>query len=294
MQRVIGALMRRRVLLIVGKGGVGRTRVAATLARIAAGRSHRTLLMETDSRRPIAASYDKETNFTPLELAPNLFAMWLERQQSLEEYLSFVVARPVLRAVFASSLYQYFVRAAPALRELMMTGKIYNEIERRPANQPRWDNVIVDMPASGQALNMIGMPFAAESTFASNLVGREALEVARLFRNPEKCAVVIVTVAEPLAITETVEIHRKLASIDLATACVVLNRTTSAAYQKADIARMIEQARGISGLKHLDIVVQMAEAELKRRSRERAGSAILRRQVHAPVIRLAEAKMLLG
>ncbi len=283
--------MRRRVLLIVGKGGVGRTRVAATLARIVAERGYRTLLMETDSRRPIAASCGKETNFTPLELAPNLFAMWLERQQSLEEYLSFVVARPVLRAVFASSLYQYFVHAAPALRELMMMGKIYNEIERRPANQPRWDSVIVDMPASGQALNMIEMPFAAESTFASNLVGREALEVARLFRNPEKCAVVIVTVAEPLAITETIEIHHKLASMDLATACVVLNRTTSAAYQKTDIARMIERARGIPGLKHLDLIEQIVEAELKRRSRERAGSAILRRQVHAPVIRLAEAKV---
>ncbi len=288
---MIDELLHRRVLLILGKGGVGRTRVAATLAQIATGRNHRTLLMETDPRRPIAASYGKETNFTPLEVAPNLFAMWLERQQSLEEYLSFVVARPILRAVFASSLYQYFVHAAPALRELMMMGKIYNEIERRPANQPRWDNVIVDMPASGQALNMIGMPFAAESTFASNLVGREALEVARLFRNLEKCAVVIVTVGEPLAITETIEIHRKLAATDLAATCVVLNRTTSVAYQKADIARAMDHGRRIAGLKHLGIIAQIAQAELKRRSRERAGSAILRRQVHAPVIRLAEATM---
>jgi anion-transporting ArsA/GET3 family ATPase len=243
--------------------------------------------METDSRRPIAASYGKESAFAPVEVAPNLFVMWLERQQSLEEYLSFVVARPILRAIFASSLYQYFVHAAPALRELMMMGKIFNEIERRPASQPRWDIVIVDMPASGQALNMIAMPAAAEGTFASTLLGREANEVSRFFRSSEKSAVVLVTLAESLAITETIEIQRKLASMELVPACVILNRTTAATCQKASLARVIEASGRIVGLNHLDMITQIAEAEFKRRSRERTATAILR-QIQAPVLRLTE------
>src|ERR1700736_5563574 len=126
--------------------------------------------------------------------------MVLDRQQSLEEYLGFVVARPLLRAVFASTFYQLFVHAAPALRELMVMGKIFHEIERRPASTGRWDLVVVDLPATGQAIGMLSMPFAAQHTFGGNLVGREARAVGEFFRDRAKCAIVVVTSAQQLAI----------------------------------------------------------------------------------------------
>src|SRR5258708_12730686 len=139
--------------------------------------------------------------------------MHLGGRESLEEYLGLVVARPILRAVFMSSLYQYFVDAAPAVRELTMMGKIFHEIERRPASEPQWNLVVFDAPASGQALSMIRMPFAARETFGESVVGREADHVAGFLRNQGICAMVEVTPADPLAIPDTPEPHRPLSKL---------------------------------------------------------------------------------
>ena len=290
--RIIDELLRRRVIVVLGKGGVGRTSIAAAIAHLAAAREMRTLVMETDPRTPIAAAHERKSTFRPIELAPHLWSMLLDRQASLEEYLSFVVARPLLRAVFASPLYQYFVHAAPAVRELLMMGKIYHEIERRPATLPRWDLVIVDLPASGQALSMLGMPFVARETFGNNLVGREALEVARFFRDPAKCAMVVVTSVDQLALTETLEIDRRLAALQIATAAVVFNRMANAAFEEADVASMLRQP-GRSGAagQFADLVAGLAaiaRAELQRRKRDRRAIGLLRRAIAAPIVELAE------
>jgi anion-transporting ArsA/GET3 family ATPase len=274
------------VIVLFGKGGVGRTSVAAGMAVMASQLGMRTLVMETDPRAPIAASYNRQSGFKPRELKTNLWAMLLDRQESLEEYLGFVVARPLLRAIFASTLYQYFVHAAPAVRELMMMGKVYHEIERRPANAPRWDLVLVDLPASGQALGMIAMPFAARETFGNNLVGREATEVGRFFRDRKKCAMVIVTSVDQLAITETLEIQRKLTALDLTTAAVFFNRTSRAIFEAADVARIFEQ--GAQGVEHREDFAAIARVDLNRRVRERRALGILRRSIGAPVIQLGE------
>jgi anion-transporting ArsA/GET3 family ATPase len=280
--------LRCRVIAILGKGGVGRTSISAALASFAAARGMRTLVMETDPRIPISASYGKHPGLAPLELAPNLYGLFLGGQESLEDYLGFVVPRPVLRAVFASSLYQYFVHAAPAVRELTMMGKVYHEIERRPKDLPPWDVIVLDAPASGQALSMIRMPFAARDTFGGGMVAREADDVARFFRDAEKCAMTVATTAEPLAMTETLEIHRALTEMELATAAIFFNRAAPAAFDSADIARFVRRGSQNPALAHIDDLARIARAELKRVSRERRALGILRRQTGAPVIELEE------
>jgi anion-transporting ArsA/GET3 family ATPase len=285
---ILDALMRRRVIILLGKGGVGRTSVAAAIAHLAAARRMRTLLMETDPRTPTAAAHDRKSGFQPTELRRDLWAMLLDRQESLEEYLSFVVVRPILRAVFASSLYQYFVHAAPAVRELLMMGKIYHEIERRPADLPRWDLVVVDLPASGQALSMLGMPFAARETFGSNLVGREALAVARFFRDPGKCAMVIVTTVDHLALTETLEIHHQLSALEIPTAAIVFNRMADSTFGEADISSLLQRTDRAGASGPFADLIAAGRDELKRRRRESRALGLLKRQVDVPIFQLKE------
>ena len=216
--------------------------------------------------------------------------MTLGGQESLEDYLSFVVPRIVLRAVFASSIYQYFVHAAPALRELTMMGKVYHEIERRALPLKPWDLVVFDAPASGQALSMIGTPFAARETFGESVVGREAQNIARLLSDRRKCAMVAVTTAEALALTETLEVNRTLATLGIATAAVFFNRTSAAAFEAGDIARLVRRGARTKELQQLDKLAAIARAELQRRTRERRALAILRRQLECEVIEIAEGR----
>lgn len=283
--RILDDLLRHQLLLIIGKGGVGRTSVCHALGAVAARRRMRTLIIETDPRTPIAAGFGIKSSFKAREAGSHLWLMILDRQESLEEYLGFVVARPILRAVFASSLYQCFVHAAPALRELMMIGKVYHEIERR--SPPSWDLVIVDLPASGQALSMLGMPFAAHETFANNFVGREADDVARLLRNGQKCRAVVITTAEALAVTETLEIYRRLESWGIASGAVVCNRLSTSRFEAVDIARMVERGAAAK-IKHIEELATIARAELRRRVRERRALRIIGRSIDAPMLELQD------
>jgi len=280
--------MERRLIGVLGKGGVGRSTISAALAATAARRGKRTLLIEADLRGPIAVSRGKHPGFKPVELETRLFAMTLGGQESLEDYLGFVVPRIVLRAVFASSIYQYFVHAAPAVRELTMMGKVYHEIERRAAPLEPWDLVVFDAPASGQALSMIRTPFAAEITFGESVVGREARNIVRLLSDRSKCAMVAVTTAETLAMTETLEVNRTLATLGIAVATVFFNRTSTAAFEAADLARLARRGARISELKHLDTLAAIARAELQRRTRQRRALAMIRRQLECEVIEIEE------
>jgi anion-transporting ArsA/GET3 family ATPase len=286
----IDRLLERRLIVVLGKGGVGRTSISAAIATAAARRGKRTLLIEADLRGPVAVSRGKRPGFKPVELEAKLFAMTLGGQESLEDYLGFVVPRIVLRAVFASSIYQYFVHAAPALRELTMMGKVYHEIERRAAPLEPWDLVVFDAPASGQALSMIRTPFAAQETFGESVVGREAHNIARLLLDRRKCAMVTVTTAEALAMTETLELNRALASLEIETKAVFFNRTSAGAFEAGDIARLVRRGARAKELQHLDTLAAIARAELHRRTRERRALAILRRQLECEVIEIEECR----
>lgn len=286
--QIIDGLLDRRLIAVLGKGGVGRSTISAAIATAAARRGKRTLLIEADLRGPIAICRGKRPGFKPVELETSLFAMTLGGQESLEDYLGFVVPRIVLRAVFASSIYQYFVHAAPALRELTMMGKVYHEIERRASPLTPWDLVVFDAPASGQALSMIRTPFAAQETFGGSVVGREAHNIAGLLSDGARCATVAVTTAETLAVTETLEVNRTLATLGIVTAAVFFNRTSAVTFEAMDIARLAKRTARIAELKHLDTLAPIARAELQRRTRERRALAMLRRQLESPLIEIEE------
>lgn len=293
-ENALDSLLRHRVIVVLGKGGVGRTSVSAALAAHAARKGMRTLVMESDPHTPVAASYGAKANYVGVELAPNLWSMHLGGRESLEEYLSLVVPRPILRAVFMSSLYQYFADAAPAVRELTMMGKIFHEIERRPASEQEWNLIVFDAPASGQALSMIRMPFAARETFGASIVGSEAGNVAGFLRNQETCAMVEVTTAEPLAIAETLELHRELGKLELMTAAVVFNRMSPASFDSVDIARLVRRGVRDANPRHIGTLAELARGELKRRARERRAIGILQRQIGSPLIKLQEHRGLAG
>lgn len=241
---VLSDLFDRRLLVVVGKGGVGKTTVSCALALEAARHGKRVLLCEVDGVARAAQLF----GVPPVgigeerELRPGVFLMAVEGKAALAEYLQLIIpVRRLLGAVFNSRIYQYFVAAAPGLKELMTIGKIWYEVERanEDTGQRLWDLVVMDAPATGHSLQYLRMPAAARDAFGSGLVHREAQRVVDLLTDPERTLVNLVTTAEEMPVNETVSMYRQLrGELKMATGFLFLNRVHQAVFADGDIAAL--------------------------------------------------------
>ncbi|HVA41002.1 MAG TPA: ArsA-related P-loop ATPase, partial [Candidatus Binataceae bacterium] len=268
--------------------------VSGALAILRAADPARVLAMEYDRLGALAAALGRKPGFDPTEVAPGLWTMVLDGAHQLEEYLSLVVpSRALLRAVISSGAYRYFVDAAPGLRELIMIGKIYHEVEYRPPSPP-WDLVVLDAPATGQALSVLRMPLAARATFGAGIAGRTAARVSELLRDTARCGVVLVTSPEPFAVSETLEAHAALGGLGLDVAAVIFNRTRRPRFDAHAVARLTRRPALRAAAPHLDGLAALAHAELRRASGERRALELVRRRIGAPIIELAECRGVAG
>ncbi|GIW41054.1 MAG: hypothetical protein KatS3mg076_1631 [Candidatus Binatia bacterium] len=283
-------LLDRRLLTVVGKGGVGRSTVALALALEAARAGKKTLLVEVDGVGRTAQFLGVPLRDPGVAVAtpvPGLFAMAVEGKAALEEYLTLVVpVRRVIQAVFRSKIYQYFVAAAPGLKELMTVGKIWYEAERTESESgtPLWDLVVVDAPATGHSLQYFAMPQAAAETFGAGLVRKESLRVLELLRDGKKTAYVIVTTAEEIPINETLTMYAKLAGeLRFPVPCVVVNRVHESPLRPEDVEALAARLSSVRGRER-----RFLEEVLERAREERGWVAINRRNIerlrrHVPV-----------
>jgi len=270
----------------VGKGGVGRTTVTLGIALEAARRGQRVLVVELEGARGLEAAFKalREAAHPPAGL-DRIEYMMIDGRRALEEYLGLVIpVRRLLKTVFSSSVYQYFVAAAPGLKELMTVGKLWYEAEtRNPADRAGASDahelVLVDGPATGHSLQYLRMPQAALEAFPSGLVHREAERVVALLRDAEATGVVVVTTAEEMPTNETFEMVRGLDELQLKTAMLVVNQVHAAPCSREEIAGLpvapvapLEPARGRGGAR-VPIEPDRLVAEVVARALEEIGWA---------------------
>jgi anion-transporting ArsA/GET3 family ATPase len=280
---MLNELLTRRVLLILGKGGVGRTTVSAALGLVAARAGARVCIIEYDSQAPMAALFGHQPSYEPVEVEPGMSLIALDGPRTLAEYLRLTLpSTAMLHTILSSRLYNHFVPAAPGLRELIMIGKLYHEIERRPQGQPPWDLVIFDGPASGQALDLLRMPLTAEETFGASIVGREARNVAAFLRDRRRCVALQVATGDRLTVSETLEFHTALGGIGMAPAALIFNRRFSLPFDGAAIERLAGRvadgnrpaaSRFISRARRL-LIAARRDAEAIRQLQDVSGSLI--------------------
>ena len=232
------SLLERRLHFVVGKGGVGKTTVAAALALTLARRGRRTLAVEMEPGGRLAGLLGQEPE-------PRLWVLHVDGRAALEEYLQLVIpVKRLLATVFHSKIYQYFVAAAPGLKELMTVGKIWYEATRREDGRPVWDAVVVDAPATGHSLQYLRMPQAARETFGAGLVQREATRITELLRDPRATAVHLVTLAEEMPVIETLEMQAQLTgALQLPLGWVIVNRLHRRRFDPAAVARLRAAAK---------------------------------------------------
>jgi anion-transporting ArsA/GET3 family ATPase len=202
----------RRVLFVVGKGGVGKSTVAALLAVALAERGKRVLLAQMGPGRRLGELVGVAVGTdAPAEVLPGLCFLTVDGGAALAEYLGLVLpVKRLHRLVVTNKLYHHFVAAAPGLKELMTVGKIWYEEQGESVHGRKWDAIVVDAPATGHSLQYLRMPAAALEAFGPGLVRREAQKVVDLLRDARRTAVCLVTTAEEMPVNETTEIHTQL------------------------------------------------------------------------------------
>ena len=130
-------LLDKRLLFVTGKGGVGKSTVAAALGMVAARRGLRTIVAEVSRQDRVARAFDRESGeFSEVEIAPGLFTISIDPEHALEEYLLVQIKiKPLADLLGSSRMFQYFAAATPGLREMVTIGKVWElaQDERRTA-----------------------------------------------------------------------------------------------------------------------------------------------------------------
>ena len=219
-------LFDKRLVLVVGKGGVGRSTVAASIAATCARRGRRTLLFETNATDRFGAYFGKPpvgSDIVPL--ANNLFGVNTNPAAALREYGLMVLRfEKVYEMVFENRLTKAFLRAIPGLDDYSLIGKAWFHTKEEKRGKPVWDTIVFDMPASGHSLSMLRIPWTIVDTVPEGPLTRDARAVQQLLHDRARTATVVVSLAEEMPANEARELQDKLALLGLAPEQLVVNQ----------------------------------------------------------------------
>jgi len=220
------SLFDKRLILVCGKGGVGRSTVAAALAAACARRGRKTLLFEANANDRFGAYFDKPPVGTEMApLAPNLWGINTNPSAALHEYgLMILKFETVYEMVFENRLTKAFLRAIPGLDDYSVIGKAWWHTTEEKRGQPAWDTVVFDMPASGHSMSMLRIPWVIVDTVPEGPLTRDAHQLQALLRDPDRTAIVLVSLAEEMPANEARELQDKLAGLGLEPQQLVANQ----------------------------------------------------------------------
>ena len=218
----MGSLLDRKLLFVTGKGGVGKSTVAASLGLLAAEQGKKTLVCEVDAKGNLADFYEAgDTTFAARELQPNLWAMSMDTEESLKEYLSLQLKIPFLAKIGPlARTFDFIANAAPGVKEILTIGKLAYEVRER-----NYDLVVVDSVASGHIVGQLTAPLGINELVQVGLVRSQTQWMMDILNDPRQTGVVIVSAPEEMPVAETIELADRLrdeTEVDLA--AVVVNR----------------------------------------------------------------------
>lgn len=216
------------VVIVAGKGGVGKTTVAATLARAAAQIGRNTLIVDVEGKSGLSSMFGRDAlAYDEITLADadqaagrgEIRARKITADDALLEYLNDHGLRRISKRLLASGAIDVISTAAPGIADILVLGKV-KQLERARAA----DLIIVDAPAAGHAITFLQAPRALLDAVRVGPINAQAREVLEMLTDPSRCQVVLVALAEETPVNELVETaYRVEDRVGIHLAPVVLN-----------------------------------------------------------------------
>lgn len=199
-----------RLVVVTGKGGVGKTTLAAVLGRLLADGGRRVLVLEADPRESLHQVFGAApSGGEVVAVGPGLGFQNLQPQRVVEDLVHEKVPVGFLaRKITASPAFQHAVAGAPGLKEVALLGHAYRSVFAGAKGSV--DVVVVDAPASGHALGLLTAPALLAEAIPGGQLGEMAADLAAFVANPAACSVVLATLAEEMPVQETLDLIRAL------------------------------------------------------------------------------------
>ncbi len=197
----------RPLVLIEGKGGVGKTTCAAALGLALARRGARTLVVELVQKGHVAAMFGREpSTLAPVEVAPRLYTQVFAPEACLEEYaLLKLHFRAAYKLIFQNAVVRALTRLVPALDELLVIGKLEHAVRTGG-----WDHVVVDAPVTGEGILLFLLPRVITEAVGGGPLHDDAARIRALLEDPARTTMHLVTLAEELPAEETEDLYRAM------------------------------------------------------------------------------------
>jgi anion-transporting ArsA/GET3 family ATPase len=206
MAPVVG-LLDLDLVFVTGKGGVGKTTVAAALALLAAQQGQRVLVCEVDPTGELASFFEAPpTDFKEREVTSGVFAMSMDTEASLREYLKLHLRVPVVGRIGPlAKAFDFVATAAPGVREILTVGKLTYEVRERS-----YDLVVVDGPATGHVIGQLAAPQAINELVKVGLIRSQTDWMLDILSDPRRTGLLAVATPEEMPVTETIELVRRV------------------------------------------------------------------------------------